>query len=99
MIADDEEVSPFISQIAVCPVAVLRQTRSALPSPLRSPVFVTTQFGSESTIADDEAVSPFMTQVAVCPVELLRQMRSVLPSPLMSPVCVTVQFGSVFMVA
>ena len=36
---------PFINQTAVCPVLLLRHSRSAAPSPLKSPVCVTTQFG------------------------------------------------------
>ena len=41
----DAGAVPFMSQIAVCPVAVLRHTRSVLPSPLKSPTCVTGQVG------------------------------------------------------
>ena len=36
---------PFMSQTAVCPVALLRQRMSVLPSPLKSPTFATDQSG------------------------------------------------------
>src|SRR5437764_167740 len=75
---------PFISQAAVWPDAALYQSRSALPSPLRSAVLVTFQSTLVSTVALLDWLRPFISHAAVCPVTALNQTRSAFRSPLKS---------------
>src|SRR5215218_10144212 len=73
-------VAPFISHIAVLP-AVSRQSRSPLPSPLKSPVPTIDQFeGTLPTDPDPTMVVPLMNQMTVLP-DVSRQRRSALRSP------------------
>src|SRR5262249_8258024 len=67
------------------PLVVLRQRRSPLPSPLKSPVPATTQ----STVADPGEPPPvtlvaLSSQIPSCPVVSLRHRMSAKPSPLKS---------------
>ena len=68
MIAElDETVPPFINQIALSPVEVLRQRISDFPSLLKSPVPTIFQlwFVSEVIAELDETVPPFINQIAL----------------------------------
>src|ERR1700742_3487251 len=84
----DVVVSPFWIQIAVRPSApdVLRQKRSALPSPSKSPMPAIFQFVSATEVISEFVVivAPFMKYIAFAPVLPLRQTRSPLRSPLKS---------------
>src|SRR5204863_251343 len=66
-----------------------------VPSPLRSGVSVTFQFGSVSRTAPDDKLTPLINHIAVEPVAALYHSRSALPSPLKSAVAITFQFVSV----
>jgi hypothetical protein len=63
----DETVPPFINQIALSPVEVLRQRISDFPSLLKSPVPTIFQlwFVSEVIAELDETVPPFINQIAL----------------------------------
>src|SRR5665213_1901967 len=86
--AYDFIVRPFINQMVVMPVTLLRHTMSCLPSPSKSATNCTDQFRSERRSFEAVVVAPFISHALVVP-DVVRQMRSVLPSPSRSPVCVT----------
>ena len=84
------KVAPFISHIAIRP-SVWRNKRSALPSPLKSAVWVTVQpEAASSKPAPLIKVVPFMSQTATLP-SVWRNKISDLPSPLKSATWVTLQ--------
>src|SRR3974390_1148655 len=75
--ADDATVAPFMNQIAVLPL-LSRQSRSLMPSPLKSPVSATDHVvGTLPTPPVEETVAPFMNQIDVLPL-LSRQRMSLL---------------------
>src|SRR6188474_437428 len=77
---------PFISHMARSPVVVFVQNRSALPSPLKSPVPLIFQAGGTvPTLAPPPAALPFMNHIERSPVAVFDQKMSALPSPLKSP--------------
>jgi len=79
-------VAPSISQIAVVP-ELSRQSRSDLPSALKSPVAAMVQVvGIKPGEAPEVGIVPFMKYIATWPVVVLRQRMSLLPSALKSPV-------------
>src|SRR6266540_7013102 len=82
-LADDNTCKPFRNQIATAPLEVLRQSRSLLPSPSKSPVTAMAQaLGTAPRLPDCETWSPFTSQIATVPVLPSRQTMSLLPSPL-----------------
>src|SRR6516162_1337233 len=86
-------VAPLISQITTCPVRLLYQRMSPLPSPLKSPVANTAQ--SVVTVPSEPppiTLVPFISQITACPVVPLRQRMSAKPSPLKSR-CPTIAHG------
>src|SRR5450631_2363895 len=77
---------PFMSHATAWPVELLSQTRSALPSPLRSatsPIFHCDPLAPPTSTADVRDV-PFISQIAACP-EVFCHTMSEVPSPLKSP--------------
>src|SRR5262249_43681331 len=81
-------LAPSISQITTCPVRLLYQMMSALPSPLTSPVPGTNHVligGSEPGEPPPMTFGPFISQTTTWPVVLLCQRMSPLPSPSKSP--------------
>src|SRR5450631_903931 len=77
---------PFMSHATAWPVELLSQTRSALPSPLRSatsPIFHCDPLAPPTSTADAMEV-PFISQIAACP-EVFCHTMSELPSPSKSP--------------
>src|SRR5450631_4036594 len=77
---------PFMSHATAWPVVVLSQTRSALPSPLRSatsPIFHCDPLAPPTSAADERDV-PFISQITACP-EVFCHTMSELPSPSKSP--------------
>ncbi len=81
-------VAPFMNQSTGCPVTSFCHNRSTLPSPLKSPVPRSFQFGSANGVELSQAarcmMTPSMYQTAACPVVGLLQMRSGWPSPSIS---------------
>src|SRR4051812_29865330 len=80
------QVLPFMNQIDVSPVAGLCQTRSGLPSPLKSPT--ATIFHAVDTLGRRAALAyvlPFMNQMDRSPFSRFCQTRSGFPSLLKSP--------------
>src|SRR5262245_29603866 len=77
-----------------CPVAVLRHSRSLLPSPSKSPISARIQSDTTTPrLPVVRTVDPFISQMPVLP-RLSRHTMSALPSPLKSPVPMTDQvFG------
>src|SRR5262249_45259717 len=78
---------PLTHHSSNCPVLVLYQRMSLLPSPLKSPVSaivqgLTTEPGEPPPIIDP----PFISQITTCPLVVLYQRMSLIPSPLKSPV-------------
>src|SRR6516225_6656523 len=83
---------PLMNQINTCPVVVLRQRMSLIPSPLKSPVPTITQ--SVVTLPGTPlpiTLATSISQISTSPLLVLYQRMSVLPSPLKSPVPATVQ--------
>src|SRR5688572_24367391 len=76
-------LAPFMSHAALSPVTELRHTRSALPSPLRSPTAPTCH--SAPTMLPVAAVlpmlEPFINHIWFSPVPEWRQRTSAFPSP------------------
>src|SRR5262245_9590418 len=81
-----DRAAPFMNQIAVSPVAVLRQRMSDLVSPSKSPVSATVHaVGTLPRLPNDASTEPFISQITALPL-VSRQRMSALPSPLKSPV-------------
>ena len=75
--------APFISHTHTSPCVAWRQTRSALPSPFRSPDPCTSYAGSTVSMYVTLSVSgPFMSQSHNWPFAWCRHRMSDLPSPL-----------------
>ena len=76
-------VSPFISQAVTAPVCVLLHTRSARPSPSRSPMSAIRQASGmgDPIPPPPVTVSPFMNQAATSPVSTFLHTKSARPSP------------------
>src|SRR5262245_6378595 len=80
---------PFNNQMARLPLPS-RQTRSDLPSPLKSPIpAMVHEVETVATVPFDATCVPFMNQIATVPLLVLRQRMSRLTSPLKSPVPTT----------
>src|SRR5688572_15695530 len=83
--AVDEMVTPLRNQIATLPL-VSRQSKSLLPSPLKSPVSTMLQLAETRPRPPVcKTAVPFISQTATLPV-VSRHTISALPSPLKSPV-------------
>src|SRR5262249_6444679 len=66
--ADEEIAVPSRNQIDTIPVAVLRHSRSTLPSALKSPdSTIAHGAGTVPMTALDETATPFISQIAVLP--------------------------------
>src|SRR3981189_2377585 len=84
----DDTVAPFMNQIAVLPL-VSRHKRSALPSPLKSPVPTIDQAaGTTPSPPDDATAAPSRSHTARLRLAS-RQRMSPFPSPLKSAVATT----------
>ncbi len=72
-----------MNQIWFCPLLLLRQRMSALPSPSKSPVPTIFQLRSDIVAMNEPltSVPPFMNQMASWPVTESRHKMSDLPSP------------------
>src|SRR5258708_791141 len=76
---------PCMSQSSTSPVLVLRQSRSLVSLPLKSPLPASCQAPDTEPKAVPPFIFPlFMNQVSTSPVLALRQSRSLDPSPLKS---------------
>ena len=92
MIAVEAIDAPFMIDTATSPVVPFLHKRSALPSPLKSPVPARVQAsGTLPTSTDDVIVVPFIRKTTTSPVDVFRQTMSALPSPLKSPTPPTAQ--------
>src|SRR4029077_11617873 len=91
---------PFISQVTSEPVVLCRHSRSASPSPLKSPTPATLHVESGVTALPLEvtktleAAEPFISHVTNDSVVLCRHSTSASPSPLKSPMPATLQVES-----
>src|SRR5262249_34035953 len=75
----------FNSHVSTCPVALLYQRMSLLPSPLKSPVSAIVQgLGAEPGEPPPITDVPFQSQITTCPLLPLSQRISIIPSPLKS---------------
>src|SRR5258708_6714418 len=91
-----ENVTPFMSQIASWPVALLRHILSDLPSQSKSPTPAMLQLTSASVgmSPPPESPVPFTSQMAFSPVTRLRHRMSDLPFPSKSPIPAMLQLRS-----
>ena len=80
-------VVPFISQITTSPVTLLRQSKSILPSPLKSPTLITDQAELVSNLPPLAKAAPFICPIAVCPVLVFRLSKASTQPHCSSPYC------------
>src|SRR5262249_61247770 len=72
---------PLSSHITTCPLVVLYQRMSLLPSPLKSPVWATAHgLATEPGEPPPITLAPLNNQMTACPVLMLYQRMSLLPS-------------------
>src|SRR5262249_16067988 len=85
-------VVPLISHTRTCPVLVLYQRMSLIPSPLKSPVSTIVHgLAAEPGEPPPMIVAPLISHITVWPFVVLYQRMSLIPSPLKSPVPATTQ--------
>src|SRR5262249_61469478 len=76
----------LMSHTTNCPLVLLYQRMSLLPSPLKSPVPATVHgLGTEPGEPPPITLAPLSSQISACPVMVWYQRRSLIPSPLKSP--------------
>src|SRR5712671_4299105 len=94
-VAHDFVVAPSISHSTTSPESGFSHTRSALPSPSRSPTPATVQFefAPENSEAQDLIEVPFISHSETSPVCRSCQIRSCFPSPSRSPIPAINQLG------
>src|SRR5947208_17132731 len=95
------KVVPFVRVVHHLPVSSARPTMSALPSPLKSPTFTSTQVTPVLQVSHLLVVKPpepLDNETHQSPVSLARPAMSVKPSPLKSPVCTSTQVTPVLQV-